>query len=211
MYKLIFITMYALACSQEKPEFLNDTYPAHEYHDSDQKNIAVAKTVEQSHSSNNQNQVTIDSKIKKVTPMRKEVDFFGPSSNDEYQAQTLWAQTITEYALSYDYVNHKQHFYLMRPFFDQSGWHDLSGVVRDRFNNVEQKHQISKVTSTQPLTWIKHHHGDKFSLHQGSMPVMITFSPENITTYSNLHLSIKCNLMKKCLIHSLSVQNDKLQ
>ena len=178
MYKLIFITIYALAFSQEKPEFLNDTYPAHQYHDSDQKHIAIAKTVEQSHSVNTPNQEMVDSKINNVTSTKNEIDFVKAQSSDEYQAQTLWAQTITEYALSYDYVNHKQHFYLMRPFFDQPGWHDLSGVVRERFNNVELKHQISKVTSTQPLTWIKHHHGDKFSLHEGIMPIMITFSPE---------------------------------
>ena len=143
MYKLALIVLSSLSFCQEVPEFLNDSFPKHEYHESSNVSNPALKTVEPQNTQ--MNQKVENAPTPSPIENSKNTQLKDISSEDRYAPQKLWAQAITEYALSFDYINHKQHFYLMRPFFDQNGWHELSALIREKFADIDAKKQISKV------------------------------------------------------------------
>ena len=137
MYKLALIVLSSLSFCQEVPEFLNDSFPKHEYHESSNVSNPALKTVEPQNTQ--MNQKVENAPTPSPIENSKNTQLKDISSEDRYAPQKLWAQAITEYALSFDYINHKQHFYLMRPFFDQNGWHELSALIREKFADIDAK------------------------------------------------------------------------
>ncbi len=161
---------------------LEENYPAHAYHESSQETHDLVKT--------------------------EKVD--DQTHQEDYTLQQALLEKVALYALSLDYVNFKQHFELIRPFFDDEGWNAYNDLLKIIVAEVKTKKQISRLTLRSHLTWSKHASEAGVIFHNAKLPVRIYFYPEVQSEDYDLDVSLRCFNKEHCLVHSISINNEKV-
>lgn len=161
---------------------LEENYPAHVYHESSQE----------THNA--------------IEPAKVDTQ----THQEDYTFQQTLLEKVALYALSLDYINFKQHFELIRPFFDDEGWNAYNELLKIIVADVKIKKQISRLALRSHLTWSKHASEGGVTYHNAKLPVRIYFYPEVQSVEYDLDVSLQCIDKQHCLLHSISINNEKV-